>query len=322
MSAPGNSRGLVAPELLPVLDRFPEVELDDEKLATWRAASRGLPGATLPPEAQAVRCEQRFIPGPPAAPDVRVLVYTPATTTASLRPAYLQLHGGGFVMGAPELNDGANRALSAELDCVIVSVDYRLAPETRFPGAVEDAYAALGWLHREAKTLGVDGARIAIGGQSAGAGHAAALALRARDRGEISIRLQMLDSPMIDDRTGSTADPHPYCGEFAWTPAKNRYGWRALLGVEPGGPGVPVEAVPARVADLRNLPPAFIVVGALDLFLDENLEYARRLIRAGVPTELHVIPGAFHGFSSVGGEAPQTILALTLRRAALARAFA
>lgn len=225
-------------------------------------------------------------------------------------------------MGAPEMNDGANRTLAAGLDCIVVSVDYRLAPETRFPGALDDAYTALRWLHREAKSLSVDHERIAIGGQSAGAGHAAALALRARDRGEVPLCLQMLDSPMIDDRTGSTADPHPYCGEFAWTPAKNRFGWRALLGAEPGGPEIPVEAVPARVSDLSKLPPAFILVGALDLFLEENMEYARRLIRAGVPTELHIIPGAFHGFTSVGGEAPQANLALTLRRAALARAFA
>jgi acetyl esterase/lipase len=322
MSAPGNSRRLVAPELLSVLDRFPEVELNDETLASMRAAAKAMPPPPLSPLELAVRCEEQFTPGPPGAPEVRVLIYTPPTKSSSLRPAYLQLHGGGFVMGAPEMNDGANRVLAAGLDCIIVSVDYRLAPETRFPGAVEDAYAALLWLHREAKPLGVDGARIAIGGQSAGAGHAAALALRARDRGEIPICLQMLDSPMIDDRTGSTADPHPYCGEFAWTPAKNRFCWRALLGEEPGGPEVPVEAVPARVSDLSKLPPAFILVGALDLFLEENIEYARRLIRAGVPTELHIIPGAFHGFTSVGGEAPQTKVALTLRRAALARAFA
>ena len=321
MSAPANSKGLVAPELLAVLDRFPEAELNDANLATWRAAAKGMAAPPPTPAAQALSCEERFVPGPPGAPDVRLLLYKPAVK-AALRPAYLQLHGGGFVMGAPEMNDGANRALAAELGCVIASVDYRLAPETRYPGAVEDAYAALRWLHREAEPLGVDRARIAIGGQSAGAGHAAALALRARDRGEFRICLQMLDSPMIDDRTGSTGEPHPYCGEFAWTPAKNRFGWRALLGMEPGDPAVPVEAVPARVADLGKLAPAFIVVGALDLFLEENLDYARRLIRAGVATELHVIPGAFHGFTSVGGDSPQTTLALTLRRFALARAFA
>lgn len=322
MSAPEDSRRLVAPELLQVLERFPEFELNEETLPLMRAAAKAMPAPRLSARERAVGCEERFIPGPPGAPAVRVLTYTPPTKSGSLRPAYLQLHGGGFVMGAPEMNDGANRVIAAELDCIIVAVDYRLAPETRYPGAVEDGYAALLWLHREAERSGVDQTRIAIGGQSAGAGIAAALALHARDRGEIPICLQMLDSPMIDDRTGITGDPHPYCGEFAWTTAKNRFSWRALLGAEPGGPEIAAGAAPSRVSDLSGLPPAFILVGALDLFLEEDLEYARRLIRAGVPTELHVIPGAFHGFTSVGGEAPQTEGALTLRNAALARAFA
>jgi triacylglycerol lipase len=127
---------------------------------------------------------------------------------------------------------------------------------------------------------------------------------------------------MLDDRTGSTSDPHPYCGEFVWTPASNRFGWQALLGVEPGGPDVPAAAAPARQEDLAGLPPAFIVVGALDLFVEEDMEYARRLMRAGVPTELHVIPGAFHGFGVAGEAAPQVHTTLRLRREALARAFA
>jgi triacylglycerol lipase len=200
-------------------------------------------------------------------------------------------------------------------------VDYRLAPETRYPGAVEDGYAALLWLSANAEQLGVDRARIAIGGESAGGGHAAALAIVARDRGEVPICLQVLDSPMIDDRTGSTSDPHPYCGEFVWTSVNNRFGWRALLGVEPGGPQVPTAAAPARLENFAGLAPAFILVGALDLFMEEDVEYARRLIRAGVPAELHVIPGAFHGFGAAGGTAPQVQTALRLRREALARAF-
>jgi acetyl esterase/lipase len=204
----------------------------------------------------------------------------------------------------------------------VVSVDYRLAPETRFPGAVEDCYAALAWLVSQAERLGVDRERVAIGGESAGGGHAAALALLVRQRGDIKLCLQMLDSPMLDDRTGSTRDAHPYCGEFVWTPASNRFGWRALLGVEPGGPEVPVEAVPARVADLSGLAPAFILVGALDLFLEEDMEYARRLTRVGVPTELHVIPGAFHGFGAAGEDQPIVRHCLNLRRHALARALA
>ena len=267
---PGSTRRLVAVELLPVLDILPTFELTPEILAFVRSGGgrpEGLAAPPLSPAQQAVHCEQRFVPGLAGAPDVRVLVYTPPGKQAAPRPAFLHLHGGGFVLGMPEINDGSNRALASELGCVVVSVDYRLAPETRFPGAVEDSYAALAWLHADTGQLGIDRNRIAIGGESAGGGHAAALAILARDRGEIAICLQLLDSPMLDDRTGSTSDPHPYCGEFVWTPANNRFGWRALLGVKPGGPDVPAGAVPARVQKLDSLPPAFISVARSICFL-------------------------------------------------------
>lgn len=321
---PSGTHALVAPELRPLLDLFPKLELTDESLAHMRnpdPSQSGMARPPLSPEQQTVRCAQRHIPGPPGAPDVRVLIYTPPGADAP-RPAYLHMHGGGFILGMPEINDGANRTLALQQGCIVVSVDYRLAPETRYPGAVEDCYAALAWLHRQAPALGVDCARIAIGGESAGGGHAATLALLARDRREFPICLQLLDSPMLDDRTGSAADAHPYCGEFIWTAAQNRFGWRALLGPEPGGSAVPDGAVPARAADLSGLPPCFISVGALDLFVEENLEYTRRLIRAGVPAELHVIPGAFHGFSMGGEAVPQVRALLQFRRDALARAFA
>jgi triacylglycerol lipase len=322
---PGNTRHLVAPELLPGLEALPQFELSEKTLPLVRGgggrANMALPA--LSPAQQAVRCEQRFIPSTDHSPDVRVLIYTPpGNTTSALLPAYLHMHGGGYVLGTPEISDGSNRSFAAELNCIIVSVDYRLAPETTYPGALEDCYAALAWLHRNAQQLGVDRSRIAIGGESAGGGHAAALALLARERGEYPICLQLLDAPMIDDRTGSVSEPHPHCGEFVWPPANNRFGWRALLGVEPGSADVPVAAVPARAVDLSGLPPTFIAVGALDLFLEEDLEYARRLIRVGVPTELYVIPGAYHGFGVAGGNTPQVQTSQRLRRAALARAFA
>lgn len=324
-SAPTGTRRLVAPEFLQALDNFPAMELTPEILAYARGALADNPAIQPPPLSaaeQAVRCEERFAPGRGGAPDVRILVYTPSGKAAEGRPGYLYIHGGGFVLGSPEMMDQAIRALAADLGCVVVSVDYRLAPEARFPAAVEDCYAGLSWLHDNADALGVDRARIAIGGESAGGGHAAALAIYARDRGEIPVCFQMLEYPMLDDRTGSTAEPHPYCGEFVWTPANNRFGWGALLGVEPGSPDVPAQAVPARVADLSGLPPAFILVGSIDLFLEEDIEYARRLTRAGVPTELHVIPGGFHGFGVAGPEAPLVQTAFRLTRQALARAFA
>jgi triacylglycerol lipase len=320
---PAGSRHLVAPELVAGLDAMPAFALNDEFIAFLRSGG-GLEAALQAPELTreqaAVRREERFVPGLNGAPDVRVLVYTPPGA-ATARPAYLHIHGGGYVLGTADINDGSNRALAARLGCVVASVDYRLAPETRFPGALEDCYAALTWLHAEAAALGVDRTRIAIGGESAGGGHAAALAIYARDRGEVAIRLQVLDSPMLDDRTGSTSGPHPYCGEFVWPAANNRYGWGALLGMAPGGPDTPAGASPSRVADLAGLPPAFIAVGALDLFLEEDIEYARRLTRAGVPVELHVTAGAFHGFGVAGAEAPQVQTLISLRDAALARAF-
>ena len=322
---PGRSRPLVAAELAPILNFLPAFDFNEETLRALRAGQAISPQKRPPlsPEQEAVTREERFISGPPGAPDVRLLIYTPpGKIPPTGRPAFLHMHGGGYVIGNPEINDGSNRSRATELNCVVVSVDYRLAPESRFPAALEDCYAALTWLHTQAPQLGVDRSRIAIGGESAGGGHAAALAIHTRNRGgPARICFQLLDSPMLDDRTGSGVDPHPYCGEFVWTSASNRFGWRSLLGVEPGTAAVPVEAVPARTADLTGLPPTFISVGALDLFLEEGLEYARRLGRAGVPTELHVIPGAFHGFGVAGGQAPQVQACLRYQRDALARAF-
>src|SRR5262249_21496982 len=157
----------------------------------------------------------------------------------------LHFHGGGFVLGSPELNDGSNRTLAAALGCVVVSVDYRLAPETNSPGPVEDGYAVLRWMNEEARVLGIDRRRIAVGGPSAGGGHAAALAIMARDLGEVSVCFQALEAPMLDDCTGSTSEPHRFCGEFGWTAGNNRYCWQALLGAEPGGPAVDPLLVPA-----------------------------------------------------------------------------
>lgn len=190
--------------------------------------------------------------------------------------------------------------MAVKLNCVIASVDYRLAPETAFPGNVEDAYAALAWLVADGE-LQVDPGRVGVMGQSAGGGLAAALALLARDRGEHALAFQHLIYPMLDDRTSIGREPHPVAGEFLWTHANNRYGWRALLGDAAGGPDVSPYAAPARAVDLRGLPPAFIATGSLDLFADENIVYAQRLLGAGVSTELHVYAGGFHTFDRAPG---------------------
>ena len=274
----------------------------------------------MPAGLEQVRVEDRTIPGPAGAPGVRILIYTPPGDADGKRPAVCHIHGGGYVIGRADIGDIPNRAMALAVGCVIVSVDYRKAPETRWPGARDDCYAALTWMRDNADALGIDGDRIAVSGESAGGGHAAALAIYARDHGGPKICLQLLDAPMLDDRTGTVGDPHPHTGEFVWTPAHNRFGWKSMLGVEPGSAGVKDEMAPARTRDLAGLPPAFISVGALDLFLEEDMEYVRRLTRAGVPAELYVIPGAYHGFAAAG-PSPQTATLMKLRTTALARAF-
>lgn len=290
---------LVDPALRPLLDMWPTAVLSDENLAELRDKERAMP---LPPVApNDVTREERRIPGPPGAPDLTLVIYTPAGPGPF--PCLYHVHGGGYVGGAAAPLEFMHRPLAQELGCVIVSVDYRLAPETSFPGNVEDCYAGLAWTVAHAAELRVDAKRIGVTGESAGGGLAAALALLARDRGEINLAFQLLTYPMIDDRTGTSSDPHPQVGEFIWTPHNNRYGWRALLGREPGDDDVSPYAAAARATDLSGLPPTFIMTGALDLFLEEDLDYARRLMRAGVPTELHVYPGAFHGFDIMPGAA-------------------
>lgn len=292
-----NSEHLVDPEIIPFLDFLPSMDLGVDDLPGIRDAMTQMFAATPLPEGLAVTVETVMIPGSTDAPEVRVVVYRP-TDVEGVLPAILHIHGGGYYIGSPEMMDASNREWTADLGCVFVSVDYRLAPETRFPGAVEDCYAALAWMHGNAGTLGIDKARIGVKGESAGGGLAAGLALLARDRGELPLAFQHLTYPMIDDRTCVHPDPHPFTGEYVWTPKGNLFGWTALLGVAPGSEGVSPYAAAARAEDLAKLPPTYIAVGALDLFLEEDLDYARRLMRAGVPVELHVYPGAFHGFDA------------------------
>lgn len=238
---------------------------------------------------------ERTIPGPAGAPDVNVCVIN-AGQKGAPRPAILHTHGGGFVFMAAKDYVRAMQEVAAALDCVIVSVDYRKAPETRFPGSLEDNYAALKWLYAHAAELGADPKNIALLGDSAGGGHAAMLAIAARDRGEVPLVFQALVYPMLDDRTGSTKSVAPQNGAFVWRAADNRFGWSCLLGQPAGSAKVPYGSVPARVDDLRKLPPTFIGVGSIDLFMQEDVAYAQRLTEAAVPVELQVYPGCFHAF--------------------------
>ncbi|WP_423367597.1 alpha/beta hydrolase [Burkholderia sp. LMG 32019] len=286
---------LVDPEIRPLLETWPTVTLGLDNLAQSRERVLPLP----PPDLAGSTLERRAVPGPAGAPDVPVLVYLPDHHAHPL-PAIVHMHGGGFVRGKANDLEAVHRSLVTQLGCALISIDYRLAPETVFPGAIEDCYAALAWVFRHADTLGIDAARIGVAGESAGGGLAAALALLARDRGEYRLAFQHLVYPMLDDRT-CTRTPHPHAGEFVWHAANNRFGWTSLLGHAPGIDGVSPYAAAARATRLDGLPPAFLSVGSLDLFLDENLDFAQRLLRAGVPTELHVLPGGVHGFDIVPG---------------------
>jgi acetyl esterase/lipase len=292
------SRHLVDPQVVPLIEQMLGFSFTAENLDQIRAMVREMGAAARQPTPPEVEVFERHIPGPAGAPDVRVVISAPKTRLDG-RPAILHIHGGGYVMGAPEGGLATDAAYVVQLGAVVVSVDYRLAPETPHPGPVEDCYAALAWLHANAEMLGVDPGRVAISGESAGGGLAAGLALLSRDRGEYPIAFQHLIFPMLDDRTATDADPSPYLGQYVWTRDDNVFGWTALLGQAPGGPDVSPYAAAARAGDVAGLPPTYMICGALDLFIEENLEYARRLIRAGVPTELHVYPGAPHAFMIV-----------------------
>jgi triacylglycerol lipase len=311
-------RRLVDPQLVDMLDGFAPLVLSPELLPALREVCRQ-PAPLHANQAPRAETVEALAPGPAGAPDAPVSITRPLDAPGPW-PCVLHLHGGGYVVGAPSADAPQHRVLAAALGCCIISVDYRLAPETPFPGAIEDAYAVLNWAWAQAPTLNLDPGRIGVMGESAGGGLAAALALLARDRGGPSLAFQHLIYPMIDDRTCVAADPHPFAGAYLWTPHNNRFGWTALLGRAPGGPDVSPYAAAARATLLSGLPPTFISTGALDLFLEEDLDYARRLTRAGVPVELHVYPGGFHAFDFH----PSAEVAIQARRdslEALRRAF-
>ncbi len=307
------SRDLIDPELIAAAEAFPELDLSPSGLAESRAKMdflrRSLPSGAIPDGVVVEEHEASVA----SASAVRALVYRPGWEAK--RPAILALHGGGFVMGEPEMDDGENRRLARALDCVIVSPDYRLAPEAPFPAALNDCYATLLWMKMSANRLGIDADRIAILGKSAGAGLAAGVALMARDRGEVALVHQHLIYPMLDDREPRGTG---HVGQFVFRREDHRNCWAAYLGHTPGRVGVSPYAAPARASSLEKLPPTFISVGSLDLFLKEDVDYARRLETAGVEVELHVYPGAYHGFDMVPG-AGVSVSHDSARMAALSR---
>ena len=305
----------VNPELRPFARQFqamPAMKFTPETIV--QARKTPFPAVPFLPD---VPVEEKHIPVPGGAPDV--LVYVINRKPGFPRPAIVHTHGGGFIFSTAKLGVPDLQRTAAELDCVIVTVDYRLAPETIYSGSMADNYAGLLWTYRHAAELGVDPARIALMGESAGGGHAALLAQMARDRGEVPVMFQVLIYPMLDDRTGSTKQPPKNVGTIGWSVEANRFGWQCFLGQEPGTRRAPAAAVPARATSLAGLPPAFIGVGSIDLFVDEDIEYAHRLVDAGVATELLVVPGAFHGFDMLG--APGSMMKSPYGQPAISKFF-
>ncbi|MDT0569104.1 alpha/beta hydrolase fold domain-containing protein [Streptomyces sp. DSM 3412] len=253
---------------------------------------------------------ERSVPGPPGAPDVSLLVCRP-TSVPGPRPIVYFTHPGGMIVGTNRL--GLPLDWAEELGLVVVSVEYRLAPEHPHPAPVEDCYAGLLWTSAHAEEIGGDPDRIVLAGGSAGGGLAAALALLARDREGPRAIGQLLMCPMLDDRN-DTWSAHQMAGLGVWDRTANETGWNALLGEARGTDDVPPYAAPARAVDLSDLPPAFIDVGSAETFRDEDVTYASRIWQAGGRAELHVWPGGFHGFD---GLVPQAALSVDAREARL-----
>jgi acetyl esterase/lipase len=291
---------MIDPELEAALDFMPAIDLDDP-VAARQSFEKMLVAMRRPlPEAELLEIEDLLVPGWAGDPDVSVRVYRPKAAAASGEPVpgILLIHGGGFVVGNVESEHVGAVLMAVDTGAVLVSVDYRLAPEHPYPAGLHDCYAALSFLHAQAGELGVDTARVAVVGASAGGGLAAATALFARDHGGPEICFQMLHIPELDDRLET-----PSMREFVDTPLWNQplavKSWRAYLGDLAGTDGVPAYAAPARATDLAGLPPAYVSTAENDPLRDEGLAYAQGLLWAGVSVELHQFPGTFHGSALV-----------------------
>ncbi|WP_340649334.1 alpha/beta hydrolase [Pseudoxanthomonas winnipegensis] len=285
----------VDPEMIEGLRRWNRLHVSPEDLAAFRNRP------PVPSDPGLIAPGQLTVPGLAGEPDVKLLTIN-VEGGADSRAAFLWIHGGGFVGGYPDIPESIHR-MAQEHDWLVASVDYRLAPEAPFPAALNDCHAALLWLHDHAQALNIDPHRIAIGGTSAGAGHAATLALAVREHDVAPIAFQLLMYPALDDRTGISRPAAPGTGNHVWTAAANRFGWSSLLGEAAGSRAVRPASVPARMNDLARLPPTFIGVGTLDLFFAEDVAYATRLAASGVPVELEVVPAAFHGFERIAPDA-------------------
>jgi acetyl esterase/lipase len=304
------------PELAPFAARLPARDLRD--LAAARAPRAPNPAAT--PDDVEVHDEVLGGPGPLT---VRVFRPRPARGGSPPVPGVLRLHAGGFVLGSIDADHDRSARLCQELGAVVVSVAYRLAPEAPYPAALEDCYLALRWLYDQAGALGVDADRVAVHGHSAGGGLAAATALFARDHGGPPIRFLYLGMPQVDDRL--TASKQRFTDTPLWNRESAELSWQLYLGDRPAGPagpaGVDAYAAPARAADLSGLPPAYVSAMEFDPLRDEALVFARALLAAGVPAEVHLFPGTFHGSAGVVPDAAISVRERAEEYAVLRRAL-
>ncbi len=310
----------IAAELLPFLDQFPALDLSRETLAQTRAELNKLSkeAAGLIEGFDHLEVSDRFIAGPDGGAKLRLRLYSRPGVPGA-RSCLLWIHGGGYILGCPEMDELHLRRMADVLGCLVVAVDYRLAPEHPYPAGLDDCDAALGWILENAEALGIETRSLALGGGSAGGGLAAALALRAREQRPGRIRYQCLIYPMLDHRNVAPGTG-PAKDYFLWDLEKNRLAWDCYLAPNDPSGGAPPFASPARAEQLQGLPPAYLCVGKEDLFYEESLEYARRLRESKVAVDLEIVPGAPHGFDKL--PAPMSEQSLKRRLAALARHFA
>ncbi|MEH7011066.1 alpha/beta hydrolase [Neobacillus niacini] len=281
-------------ELREMLELFPPLDLNNVE-STRQALAAASPIETSVDDA--VTVYDRMVPGPNDNPSIRVRIYEPKEKRETL-PGLLWIHGGGYVLGVPEGDDGLCQRFVKEANCVVVSVDYRLAPEYPYPAGLEDCYSALKWFSEHTDELGVNPSRIGAAGASAGGGLTAALSLLARDRKGPALCFQMPLYPMLDDRN-NTPSSLEITGNMVWNYELNQKGWAMYLNGANGTENVPEYAAPARATNLSGLPYTYTCVGQLDPFRDETLDYVTRLCRAGVDVEFHLYPGCYHGFEGL-----------------------
>lgn len=281
----------VNPELVETLNAFPGLVLDAEVLPEVREA---MAAGNVPLEQTDVSIEVLAIQGYDGE-DIKIRVYKPTKEIEGKLPGFLWIHGGGYVLGTAEADDALCVNIVNTADCVVVSVDYRLAPEHPYPTPIEDCYSALCWLVNNADDLDVDTDKIGVGGLSAGGGLTAALTLLARDRQFPKVHIQFPLYPMIDD-SNNTPSANEITDGMIWNQKLNDAGWKMYLGDLHGAEDIPVYAAPARATDLSNLPTTYTFIGQLDPFRSETLTYVSKLAEAGIDVEFHLYPGGYHSF--------------------------